>query len=38
RGAFAVSLPLGLDERGDWTVLLREPCTGKEVRTKVRLP
>ena len=38
KNAFAVELPLAVNERGQWTVVLREPCTGKEVSRKVRLP
>jgi len=36
--AFAIDLPLAVNEHGDWTVVVREPCTGRAVRSNVRLP
>jgi len=36
--AFATELPLAVNEHGNWTVVVREPCTGKEVSIEVRLP
>ena len=36
-GDFAVELPLGLDDRGEWTVILREPCSGAEIRQTITL-
>ena len=36
--AFAIDLPLAVNEHGQWTVLLREPCTGREISRKVNLP
>ncbi|HUU22133.1 MAG TPA: beta-galactosidase [Phycisphaerae bacterium] len=35
---FAAELPLAVNEHGDWTVVLREPCTGQEIRRTVHLP
>jgi hypothetical protein len=37
-GAFAAELPLALNEHGQWAVVLREPCTGKQVKVEVKLP
>ena len=37
-GAFAVEWPMGLNEHGDWTLQLREPCTGQVQGVKVNVP
>jgi len=36
--SFAVELPLAVNEHGDWTVVVEEPCTGKRVSIELRLP
>jgi hypothetical protein len=36
-GRFAAEIPLGLNERGEWTVVVTEPCTGRAVRRTVRI-
>ncbi len=38
KGAFALELPLGINEHGEWKLVVREPCTGKEARSTARLP
>ena len=37
-GVFALALPLGLNEHGEWSVVIREPCAGKTVQMSARLP
>ena len=38
RNDFALDLPLAVNEHGDWRVVVREPCTGKQASVNVRLP
>lgn len=36
--SFALNLPMGLNEHGDWKVLLRDPCSGSSWQETVTLP
>jgi hypothetical protein len=38
KGAFAADIPLGLNEHGDWSVEVFEPCTGKARAVRVTIP
>jgi hypothetical protein len=38
KNAFAAEFPLGLNEHGDWKIVLREPCSGKKAELPVKLP
>ena len=38
KGRFAVQFPLALNEHGDWTVKVHEPCTGRTETLTVSLP
>jgi len=37
-GAFAAEIPLGLDERGKGSAVIRDPCTGKTVKLSYTVP
>jgi hypothetical protein len=38
RNEFEVDFPLGRNEHGDWSIVVREPCTGSAATTKQRIP
>ncbi len=38
RNVFAVDWPLGVNEHGQWSVVVTEPCTGKSVSLNVEVP
>jgi hypothetical protein len=38
KGRFAVQFPLGLNEHGNWTAQVYEPCTGRRQTLAVNLP